>query len=335
MVLDIFTWVIGFAISLYVLVKSSDYFTESAEKLGIYFKIPSFIVGVTIVAMGTSMPELASSVMAVLGGVSEVVSANIVGSNIANILLVLGIAAVVSKKALTVEWELIHVDLPIFVAAAFLLAFSIMDGVFVIWEAILSLMAFGVYISYSITKQKEHKIMMEAAEAKKVISRELKEEEEVKKKRLSWKTPTTLVLSIIAIAISAHFTILSLENISNLLQIGAEIIAASALALGTSLPEVMVTYKLAKKGKGEMAIGTVLGSNIFNTFGIMGVSGLIGTLLVPKSMILLGIPVMLGATLLYFFATEDKEVSKWEGWIFIILYILFIYHLISGSILLF
>lgn len=330
--MDLFTWCGIFVISLYVLVRSSDYFTEAAEKLGIYFKIPSFIVGVTIIALGTSMPELASSVLAVIGGASEIVSANIVGSNIANILLILGIAAVVSKKTLSVEWELVHVDLPIFVAAAFLLTFSIMDGTFVIWEALLSLLAFGVYTFYSLSKQKEHKIMMEAMEAKKVIKRELKEEVEVKKRQLHWKTPVIFALSMVFIGLSAHFTILSLQNISDIIQVGVEIIAASILAFGTSLPEAMVTYKLARKGKGEMAVGTILGSNIFNTFAIMGVAGLIGTLIIPQSMILLGVPVMLGATILYFFAIEDKEFSKWEGWMFIILYALFIYHIISGTV---
>ncbi len=330
MVMDLFTWVGIFVISLYVLVKSSDYFTESAEKLGIYFKIPSFIVGITIVAVGTSMPELASSVLAVINGVSEIAPGTIIGANIANILLVLGIAAVVSKKALSVEWELVHVDLPIFVASALLLAFSMMDGVFTIWEAVLCLLAYGIYGAYTISKQKEHKIVVEAGEAKKEIKRELKEEVEVKKKELHWKTPLIFALSIVFISLSAHFAILSVSNLSEILDVGAGIIAAIALGLGTSLPELSVSYTFAKRGKGEMAVGTIIGSNIFRTFAVMGLAGLAGAILIPQDIVSFGIPVMVGVTLLYFFITEDREVSKWEGWMLIVLYIFFILQLISG-----
>ena len=105
--------------SIAVLVKASDYFTDAAEQIGKYFRLPAFIIGVTIVAIGTSLPELVSSIFAVLRGASEIVVGNVVGSNIANIFLVLGITAIVGRK-LKIAHELIHVDLPLLVGSTFL-----------------------------------------------------------------------------------------------------------------------------------------------------------------------------------------------------------------------
>ncbi|GAH33655.1 unnamed protein product, partial [marine sediment metagenome] len=122
-------WIIVFVVSLFVLIKASDYFTHSAEKIGLFFGIPLFIVGATIVAVGTSLPELISSIFAVLRNSSEIVVGNVVGSNVANIFLVLGIAAIVGRR-MKLTYELIHVDLPLLIGSAFLLAVTIWDGIF-------------------------------------------------------------------------------------------------------------------------------------------------------------------------------------------------------------
>lgn len=127
--IDVLLWSIIFIISLAVLIKSSDYFTHAAEKIGLYFGMPAFVVGVTIVAVGTSFPELISSIYAVLTNNSEIVIGNVVGSNITNILLVLGLAAIIGGK-LNTRYEVLHVDLPIVVGSAFLLGLMIWDGNF-------------------------------------------------------------------------------------------------------------------------------------------------------------------------------------------------------------
>ena len=307
-------WIVVFAASLFVLIKASDYFTDSAEKIGIFLGLPAFIVGVTIVAVGTSLPELVSSVIAVLRNSSEIVIGNVVGSNIANIFLILGIAAIIAGK-LKLSYELIHVDLPLLVGSAFLLAVTIWDGVFSMPEALLCIAGLIVYVVYTINTEKEH----EDKEMRKEMKRKSKEEYGA-----GIKTWVVLVVSGFFIYLGAKYTIESIIQLSEILQVGKEIIAISAVALGTSLPELIVSISAARNGKHEMAVGNVLGSNIFNSFAVMGIPALFGNIIIPKSILYFGLPMMLLATLLYFFITQEKEITKWEGWMLIIFYAFFI-----------
>ena len=293
-----------FLLSLAFLIKASGYFTDSAEKIGIHFGIPAFVVGVTIVSLGTSLPELASSIVATLKGSSEIVIGNVAGSNIANILLVLGMAAVVGKH-LKVSWELVHVDLPLLIGSALLLFATAMDGSFNIYDGLLCLTGYVVYISYTVSSQKNKK-------------------RKKQKVKLGWKQPAVLILSGAAIYFSAEYTIESIIKLSEMLNIGKEIIAVTAVAIGTSLPEMVVSVVAAKKGKSEIAIGNVLGSNIFNTFVVMGIPSMITPLYIPESIIAFTLPVMLVATLMYFFITQDKQATRWEGAMLLILYVFFI-----------
>jgi len=311
--LNITIWIIIFIAGLYTLIKASDYFTDSAEKIGLHLKMPAFIVGVTIVAIGTSLPELISSIFAVMQNSSEIVVGNVIGSNIANIFLVLGIAAIMGKK-LKVHYGLVHVDLPILFGATMLFTIAIWDGNFSTFEAILSLALLFVYMKYTISASKKDK----------EIKKEIKKRNKIKKQKLDNKVWWTLILSAIFIFLGAKYTIDSVIQISKILNIATEIIAVSAIALGTSLPELFVSITAAKKGNPEMAIGNVLGSNIFNTLAVMGIPAIFGRLIIPPSMLTFALPVMIIATLTYYFTTQDREVTQWEGWMLIILYILFI-----------
>ena len=310
-------WGILLIVSLYILVKAADHFTDSAEELGLYLGMPAFLVGVTIVAIGTSLPELVSSVIAVMKGASEFVAGNVVGSNVANIFLILGITAIVGKK-LKVSYDLVHVDLPLLMGSVFIFALTIYDGVFTLVEAFICLAGMLIYIIYVIKSQRDQS--HEARELKKELKKGLKEEKRVFNKR----DIVILIVSAVFIYIGARFTVESVLNLSELFNIGKEIIALSAVALGTSLPELAVSIKAARKGQPEIAVGNILGSNIFNVFAVMGVSGLFGALIIPQNIIGFGLPVMIIATLLYYFITQDKEITLWEGLILIIFYILFI-----------
>ncbi|HJO02143.1 MAG: calcium/sodium antiporter [Candidatus Woesearchaeota archaeon] len=312
--LDILIWIGIFAVSLFVLIKASNYFTDSAEKIGLFFGMPIFIVGVTIVAIGTSMPELISSIFAVLNKSSEIVVGNVVGSNIANIFLVLGIAAVIGKK-LKIAYELIHVDLPILVGSAFLFTAMIWDGIFTLPEALLSISGIVIYFFYITSSEKEHKDI----EIKKEMRGELKG-----RKKLDAKTVIVLIASAVFIFIGAKYTVESVIRLSSIFGLGKEIIAISAVALGTSLPELAVSITAVRKGKHEIAVGNILGSSIFNTFAVMGVPALFGALIIPPSILSFGLPMMMVATLLFFFITLGKEVTRWEGWMLLLFYIFFI-----------
>ena len=310
-----------FIVSLAVLVKAADFFTESAERLGLLIGLPPFIIGVTIVSLGTSIPELISSILGVFQGASEVVISNVIGSNIANICLVLGVASVMSVKSLQITYDLVSVDLPLFVGSAFLLCLMIKDESFSAGEALLLVVGYLVYLFYTL-KGSEQQSPSAIATSEDTLTDSNSDNTGAKILRQL----ILIGLSSIAIFLGARYTINSLIRISEILDIGKDIIAVSVVALGTSLPELLVTANAALKGKAEIAIGNVLGSNIFNIFIVMGVSGLLGSLTIPKSVISNGIPALLAATLLMFFTTQDRRLSVWEGWLFFILYFWFIAH---------
>jgi cation:H+ antiporter len=142
-----------FVISLAVLVKSSDFFTDAAEKLGLGMGLPPFIVGVTIVSMGTSLPELLSSLVGIFQGAPEVVVGNVIGSNIANICLVIGVAALMSTKSMRVMYDLVSVDLPLFTGSAFLFTLMAWDQQFTRGEALLLVIGYIMYLFYILGKR--------------------------------------------------------------------------------------------------------------------------------------------------------------------------------------
>ncbi|MBC8444171.1 calcium/sodium antiporter [Candidatus Woesearchaeota archaeon] len=312
------TWAIIFIISMFVLIKASDYFTDSAERIGIFFGLPAFLIGVTIVSIGTSLPELITSLFAVLRNSSEIVVSNVIGSNIANIFLVLGVSAIVGKR-LKIGFEIIRVDLPILIGSAFLLAVTIYDGIFTLPEALLCIAGIIIYLTYTVKTEKKHPDIMAEKEMKTIL----------KTKKLNWTTWIILITSSLFIYLGAKYTIESVIALSEILNIGKEIIAAGAIALGTSLPELVVSVNAARKGKAEIAVGNVLGSCIFNSLAVMGISALIGSLIVPPIMISFGLPMMLIATFLYFFMTQTKEITRWEGMILLLFYVFYIGKLMS------
>ncbi len=301
--------------------KASDYFTDSAERIGISFGISPFIIGVTIVAVGTSTPELVSSVLAVTKGSPEIVVGNVMGSNVTNILFILGLSAIVGKKMVT-SYELANVDLPLFIGSAALLSLMVVDGIFSLAEALLCLALFLVYLLYAISVERvADEAMARSLEA---AGAGVGAAVRPRKRRLDSKVYLKLVVSIFFLYIGANYTIVSVVKLSEMVGIGTEIIAATAVALGTSLPELVVSIKAAAVNKPELAIGNILGSNIFNALGIMGTSALFGTLVIPETITSFVMPMMIIATLLYFIVIWEKEITLWEGWMLVIFYIFFL-----------
>jgi len=307
--LPLTVWIAVFLISLLLLLKAAEHFTKSAEKIGLHFGLPKFIVGVTIVSVGTSLPELMSSVVSVSQGSSEIVLGNVMGSNITNIFLVLGVVAIIGKK-MKINYEVIHVDLPLLVGSAFLLAASVWDRRFTLPEAIICIAGYVLYTLYTINVEKSHPHESLAGAAD--------------RGGLDGKTLIVLVASAMFIYVGAKYTVEAIINISDILNIGKEIIAASAVALGTSLPELVVSTRAVSEGKPELAIGNVLGSNIFNAFAVTGVSALFGSLIITVAITSLALPMMLAATLLYVFITQDKQITRWEGGLLLLFYVYYL-----------
>jgi len=316
--LEIVLWGIVFIVSLGVLLKASDYFTDSAEKIGLFFKLPAFVIGVTIVALGTSLPELVSSVFAVLKGSSEIVAGNVVGSNITNICLILGITALITTRS-KFNHNIINVDLPILLGSTFLTGMMMIDGKFTFSEGILSLLGLSVFLFHTITSNRGTK--KDKDQMKKEISIDSMK---IKNKKFPFNNLAILGISSIFIFLGAKYTIDSVIYISEVINIGKDIIAASVVALGTSLPELAVSYTAARKGNIEVAVGNILGSNIFNSLAVMGFAALIGTLIIPQNILFFGLPMMLISTFMYIFITQDREIDKWEGSFLLVFYVFYI-----------
>lgn len=311
-------WLIIFAASLALLIKAADYFTESSEKIGLALKISPFIIGVTIVSIGTSLPELASSLVATLKGSTEIVAANAIGSNIANILLVVGISALVAG-ALVVRRSLIDLDLPLLACATVLIVFIIWDRQITFIEGIVGILGYFVYVAYTFShrKEKEEKERLPATRIERIRRRP-------KIPKLGLTVFVVLIVSAVAIYFGAEYTIKSILKISELLKINASLVVMSAMAIGTSLPELVVSVQAARKKKYEMALGNVFGSNIFNILVVMGIPALIKPLVVDSITFSLGIPFIIAVTVLYVFSGISQKIHKWEGAMYLLIYALFL-----------
>lgn len=302
--MTIFIWTIIFIISLIVLLKSSDWLIDSSEKIGLRAGLTPFIIGVTIVAFGTSLPELVASFVAVAQGVTDVVTGNAIGSNIANILLVVGVAAIVGKN-LRVTKNLIDLDLPLLAISTAIFYLIARDGLISFVEAIALLSTYGVYLFYTL-KYKED------------------DEDEVIKPIITSIDFIRLFIGIIGLALGAKFLVDSIINLSDIFNISTGVIAVTAVALGTSLPELIVSVKAVMKGKAEVALGNVFGSNIFNILVVVGLPGLFANLKIDKMTLDIGIPVLLMATVLFVISGISRRIHAQEGWLYLMFYVIFI-----------
>jgi len=294
-----------FIVSLAVLLIASDKFIEAAEKIGLSIGISPFVIGVTIVAFGTSLPELATSIAAIYSGSSEIVAGNVIGSNITNILLVLGITAIVAKE-INLNFDVMQTDMSFLLGSAFLLYFALQDGNISLFEAVLFLVVLGFFLFNSFTSEKTDKS---------------------DRPSVSLSTFFILILGAVFVFLGAKYTIFAMEGISNIMGVSPDIIALTGVALGTSLPELIVSINASKRGKHAIAVGNVLGSNLFNTLGIMGVPRLFGDLKISHVIQDFTSPFMVGVTVLFCLVCLSKRIHRTEGYLLVLFYVYFIAEL--------
>ena len=305
--LDLLLNISLFVVSLIVLLYASDKFVDSAEKIGLSLGISPFIIGVTIIAFGTSLPEMATSIAAVYSGTSEIVVANVIGSNITNILLVLGITAYVGKEII-MDFDVMDTDMPMLFGSAFLLYFVLSDGYFSTIEVAVFIVGLVIFLISSFKQDKAAKEDCPTASVMDYI---------------------LLLLAGVFVFLGANYTIHAIEEIATIAQINPHVIAITVVALGTSLPELIVSITAARKGKHAMAVGNVLGSNLFNTYAVMGISALFGTLTIPDELVAFDLLFMVAVTILFGIICIRKRISQWEGAVLVLFYIFFIGHSIE------
>jgi len=289
---------------------ASDKFVESAEKIGLSWGISPFIIGVTIVAFGTSLPELATSIASIFSGNSEIVVTNVVGSNVTNILLVLGVTAFISKNV-PIEYDLMDIDMPLLLGSAIIAYFILEDLSISNFEIFILLGGLASFLLNSFSNKKDDEDEIPTVEPKQYIF---------------------LLLSGVAIYFSSVYTIYGLEATSRQIGVPNELISLSALALGTSLPELFVSVAAIRKGKHGIAVGNVLGSNMFNTFGVLGIASLFGKCTIPPSLLEFSLPIMVAVSFLFFVITISRHISRWEGGMLMAFYSFYVYKLFEGLI---
>jgi len=330
--MDLLLWSVVFVVSLAALIVSADFFIKASERIGLALGISPFVIGITLVALGTSLPELVTSIAAVMSpnNASVIVPGNVIGSNITNIGLVLGLVGILAKR-IKLQFDVMKVDLPMMLGATFLFYICLKDFQFTIFEAILCLAGMAIYLGYVISlsrSEKEQNTPPILAEVESV-----EEEATSTESAFSWRELVTLLASGTVIFFSAKYNVLAIEELAHLLGIGKEFIALTVVALGTSLPELVVSIVAVRTGNAEMAVGNVLGSNIFNIFAVMGIPRLFGIIIIPDSILTFSVPVLLVMSLLCFFVLMDKEVNRWESWVLFLMYLLYIVNLATQEVL--
>ena len=320
-------------ISIAILVKSSDYFVQSASRIAGHLGVSEFVIGLTIVAIGTSLPELASSVMAAGAGDTEFVVGNIVGSNLANLSLVFGLAAIlVVMKA---KEKIFNRDLTLLMIASFEFVFFAMDGVITRFESFLLLISFVLYYAYIFELDK--KLRKYFKFGKYVESAPFNVEEDgltnkrtpkKEKKRIEKRMVIDggiFVAALIAIIYSAEYLVSSASELAIGLGIPTNVVALTIVAIGTSLPELVVSIQSVKKGFHNIMIGNLIGSNIANMLLVGGVAGMIHPLVFNEISLSLTLPAMVVVTVMfYYFLRSDWKMSGIEGAFLLATYIAFL-----------
>lgn len=311
-----------FAVGIALLIKGADYLVDGASSIAKRFGVPTLVIGLTIVAFGTSTPELVVSVIAALKHSGDVAFGNVVGSNMANILLILGAAAMIAnlKVQHSTTWKEIPFSL---LAALVLLAFSFayhLDGLEQVvyrFEGIILLLFFAIFLYYVVELTRRNKANLDDKKL------------EVKSRPLSISAVMVLA-GFVALYFGGRWVVDGAVFTARQFGLSELLISSTIIAIGTSLPELITSIVAARKKDVDLAIGNVVGSNIFNVFWILGASAVIYPIALPPSAII-DLLFLVGATLLLFlfiFVGRRHELERWQGGVFLAAYAAYLIFLV-------
>ena len=302
--------VIGFVL----LVWGADKFVEGASALARKMGVSPLLVGLTIVAFGTSMPELAVSVTAALRGANEIAVGNVVGSNMFNLLVVAGLSAVMDKMLLRRDWPL-----SIFAAVLLLVAIA-PDHVIARWEGAVLLVIFAVILSRQIKAALNDRAQLAAAEA------EAAEEaaEMTKSPVMIW---VNIVLGLACIVLGGQLAVNGATGIARMFGLSETLIGLTIVAIGTSLPELVTSIVAARKGQNEIAMGNVIGSNLFNILLILGVSAVITPIPVQATSII-DCLFLIAISVVFYLPARKGKLGRLPGAVMAAMYVAYTAYLI-------
>lgn len=321
------------AAGLAILVFGADWLVKGASRLALTAGISPLVVGLTIVAFGTSAPEMAVSVTSAYSGASDIAVANVVGSNIFNVLFILGVSALVAP--LIVHQQLVRMDVPIMIGVSVLLLVLAADGGLGLWDSILLASLIVAYTLFLIVESRRESSAAVIAEYEGEVADASGGDKGSLLANLGF-----IVAGLAALIYGSGLLVDGAISIAKMLGVSEVIIGLTIVAAGTSLPELATSTVAAFKGERDIAIGNVVGSNIFNICSVLGFSGLasLGGLTVAPGMIGFDIPLMIGVALICLpFFRSGYEVTRANGAVFLGCYVLYVTWLVlreTGSPLL-
>jgi cation:H+ antiporter len=327
-----------FVAGLVCLVLGANVLVRGASKLALSFGISPLVVGLTIVALGTSAPEIAVSVASVLEGKTDMAVGNVVGSNIFNVLFILGLSALIVP--LVVHRQLIRQEVPIMFGVTLLMALMAMDGQLTPWEGGLLVALLVAYTSFLVVQSRRETAADKAASPTSAPGVDEFEPELQASPPGAWdgKLPAQLALMAIGLTLlvlGSDWLVGAAVVFAKALGVSDVVIALTIVAAGTSMPEVATSVAAALKGERDIAVGNVVGSSIFNILGCLGISAVVAGgpgLEVAPSLLAFDIWVMLAVALacLPMFITGG-EIARWEGGVFAGYYVAYVSYLILAA----
>lgn len=318
MLIYILLLIVGFIL----LIKGADIFVDGASSLAENFKVPKMVIALTIVAFGTSAPELAVSIKAILSGNSEIVIGNVVGSNILNILLILGVSSLFSS--LGVKSNTVHKEIPLTILITCLLTILAFDNLFdksitnmiSRTDGIVIILFFSIFIYYLFNSMK---------------NRDKNEKNDPKYNLLF--SIILLVLGLAGIVFGSNFVVDNASNIAKVLGVSDRMISLTIVALGTSLPELVTSVQAARKHENDIAIGNVIGSNIFNIGIVIGTPALlINNINIGTFNYLDMFTMIFSVLLLYTLTYKNEKIDRNKGMLMLIIFIAYYAYVILGGI---
>ena len=303
-VFQVILLIIGFA----MLIKGADIFVDASVNIARWLKIPSVIIGLTIVAMGTSAPEVVIGIVASAGGSSDMAVGNVLGSNIFNLMFIVGICAMIKPIALRFKEFAKDYWLSVAVPVALLIVMFLLDDYIPRIGGVILVLVFITYMT----------LLVRQGMKKRVVENE--PETEAPPVSLT-KNIFLGLLGLALIIVGAQFAVSSAESLAQTLGISERVIGITVIAVGTSLPELVIFLISSKKGENEMAIGVIIGSNVFNILFVLGISGIVMPLAIDGSMKIDLAVLIAGKLAFLLFSLTNKKITRLEGLVFSLMYV--------------
>ncbi|MFZ5737812.1 MAG: calcium/sodium antiporter [Pseudomonadota bacterium] len=316
---------VSFVSGLVALVVGAELLVRGASKLALSFGISPLVVGLTVVAFGTGSPELAVAIQAAISGQADITVGNVVGSNIFNVLFILGLSALITP--LIINRQLIRQEVPIMVGTSLLVAALAWDGSLSLLDGLLLICLLAAYTAFLIVQSRRQEAASDADEPTAAESAS----------RWDSKLPVQIALILVGLVMlvfGATWLVEAAITFARLFGVSEMVIGLTIVAAGTSLPEVATSIMAAIRGQRDIAVGNVVGSNTFNLLGVLGVSAAVvpGGLSIAPAMTAFDIPVMVAVAIacLPIFFTGNL-IARWEGALFLALYVVYTIYLVMAA----